>query len=254
MSSVAESSGSLAVESRTDESVAVLAVDGVLDAANSAALRERIIKATFDETSAVVVNVSALSVPDESAWSMFISAHWQVRAKPHVPIVLVCSRRASRDALTRAGVTHFLPVFPSEKAALKALGQRGRHTILRADAQLPTDLTSLRESRRLVREWLTAWSQPMLIPVALVVVNVFVENVLEHTASIPVIRIETQNDAAAIGVSDASNAPALRLPSPSVGIDVSGLAIVDALSRAWGSTPTSSGKTVWAVIGPENQL
>ena len=38
------------------------------------------------------------------------------------------------------------------------------------------------------------------------------------------------------------------------GIDVSGLAIVSALSRAWGSTPTSSGKTVWAVIGPENQL
>jgi len=78
--------------------------------------------------------------------------------------------------------------------------------------------------------------------------------VLEHTASIPVIRIETQGDTAAIAVSDASNAPALRLPSPATGIDVSGLAIVDALSRAWGSTPTSSGKTVWAVIGPENQL
>ena len=46
----------------------------------------------------------------------------------------------------------------------------------------------------------------------------------------------------------------MRLPSPKKGIDVSGLAIVDALSRAWGSTPTSSGKTVWAVIGPENQL
>ena len=38
------------------------------------------------------------------------------------------------------------------------------------------------------------------------------------------------------------------------GIDTSGLAIVSALSRAWGSTPTSSGKTVWAVIGSENQL
>jgi anti-anti-sigma factor len=254
VSSVAESLGSLAVESRTEESVAVLAVEGVLDAANSAALRDRIIKATFDESSAVVVNVSALTVPDESTWSIFISAHWQVSVKPHVPIVLVCARRASRDAITRAGVTHFLLVYPSEKAAIKALGQRSRHAIRRTDAQLPTDLTSLRESRRLVREWLTAWSQPILIPVALVVVNVFVENVLEHTASIPVIRIETQGDTAAIAVSDASNAPAVRLPSPAVGIDVSGLAIVDALSRAWGSTPTSSGKAVWAVIGPENQL
>ena len=38
------------------------------------------------------------------------------------------------------------------------------------------------------------------------------------------------------------------------GVDiVSGLAIVSALCRAWGSTPTSSGKTVWALVGRENQ-
>jgi hypothetical protein len=67
-------------------------------------------------------------------------------------------------------------------------------------------------------------------------------------------RVETDGATATIAVSDASGAPAARLDSPTKGIDVSGLAIVEALSRAWGSTPTSSGKTVWAVIGPENQL
>jgi hypothetical protein len=67
-------------------------------------------------------------------------------------------------------------------------------------------------------------------------------------------RIETDGATATIAVSDDSTTPALRLPSPGEGIDVSGLAIVDALSRAWGSTPTATGKTVWAVIGPENQL
>jgi hypothetical protein len=67
-------------------------------------------------------------------------------------------------------------------------------------------------------------------------------------------RIETDGVTATIAVSDESTSPAVRLPSPDKGIDVSGLAIVDALSRAWGSTPTSSGKTIWAVIGPENQL
>lgn len=35
---------------------------------------------------------------------------------------------------------------------------------------------------------------------------------------------------------------------------VSGLAIVAALSRSWGSTPTANGKTVWAVLGSENRL
>lgn len=254
MSSVAESPGSLAVAARMEQSVAVLTVEGVLDADNATTLLDRIIKARSEEPSAVIVNVSALKVPAESTWKTFIAAHWQVPAKPHAPIVLVCTRRAAREAITRAGVAHFMPLHSSEKAAMKAHGQHSRHTVRRADAQLPTDLTSLRESRRLVREWLTAWSQPVLIPVALVVVNVFVENVLEHTASVPVMRIETQGTAATIAVSDGSNAPALRLPSPASGIDVSGLAIVDALSRAWGSTPTSTGKTVWAVIGPENQL
>lgn len=243
----------VAVAMRTEESVAVLTVDGELDAANSGAVRERILKAISD-AAAVIVDVSGLKVHTESAWSSLMGAYWQIGDAPNVPIVLVCSDGAAREALSTSGVAHFMPVYSSEKAAMKALGQNSRRPVRRADLQLPADLTSLRESRRMVREWLTTWSQSKLIPVALVVVNVFVENVLEHTASIPVVRIEAQGNTATIAVSDTSNAPAVRLPSPPKGIDVSGLAIVDALSRAWGSTPTSSGKTVWAVIGPENQL
>lgn len=244
----------VAVGMRTDDSVAVLTVDGELDAANATTVRERILKAALDDAAAVIVNVSGLKVHTESAWSSFMGAYWQIGSAPHIPIVLVCTNRATREAIANSGVTHFMPVYPSEKAAMKALGQNSRRPVRRADVQLPADLTSLRESRRMVREWLTTWSQSKLIPVALVVVNVFVENVLEHTASVPVVRIEAQGTTATIAVSDASDAPAVRLPSPPKGIDVSGLAIVDALSRAWGSTPTASGKTVWAVIGPENQL
>jgi len=254
VSAVAESPSSLAVAARTEQSVLVLTVDGVLDPDNTAALRESIKKATLDAPSAVIVDVSALRVPAESAWSAFVSARWQVDAQPDVLIVLVCAHRATREAIARSGVARFMPVYPSEKGAMKALGGLTQHTVRRADAQLAANLASLRESRRLVREWLTAWSQTELIPVALVVVNVFVENVLEHTGGVPMMRIESDGATATIAVSDDSSAPAVRLPPPPKGFDMSGLAIVEALSRAWGSTPTSSGKTVWAVIGPENQL
>ncbi|WP_108637945.1 STAS domain-containing protein [Mycobacterium rhizamassiliense] len=254
VSALAESPGSLAVETRTDQSVAILTVAGVLDASNSAALRDSIKKAALDQPSAVIIDVTGLRVPAESALSAFISAYLQLDSQTTAPIVLVCGQRATRDALTQAEVTRFMPVYATQKSATKALEKLTRRTIYRADAQLPANLTSLRESRRLVREWLTEWGRPTFIPVALVVVNVFVENVLEHTGSIPAMRIETDGASATIAVSDESTAPAQRLPSPAQGIDVSGLAIVDALSRAWGSTPTSSGKTVWAVIGPENQL
>jgi anti-anti-sigma factor len=254
VSAVSESPSSLAIATRTDQSLAILTVEGVLEAAHSAALRDSITKAALDGPLAVIVNITALQVPAESEWSTFISARWQLDAQLDVPIVLVCADRTTRDALARSGVTRFMPVYTTEKGAIKALGRLARRAVLRADARLPANLTSLRESRRLVRQWLTDWSQSTFIPVALVVVNVFVENVLEHTGSVPIMRLETDGTTATIGVSDGSTAPALRRPTPAKGIDVSGLAIVDALSRAWGSTPTSSGKTVWAVIGPENRL
>ena len=255
VSAVAESPRSLAVAARTEQSVAILTVHGVLDVSNSAALRDSIMKAKLDEPpSAVIIDVTALQVPTESAWSAFISAHWQLDTRPDVPIVLVCSHRAGRDAIARSEVARFMPVYATANSAMKAIERLARRTVERAETRLPANLTSLRESRRLVREWLTAWSQTALIPVALVVVNVFLENVLEHTGSDPVVRIECDGATATIAVSDGSTSPALRLPSPTKGVDVSGLAIVAALSGAWGSTPTSSGKTVWAVIGPENQL
>ncbi len=253
MSAIAESPSPLDVVTRMDQSVAVLTVEGVLDTGNSTALRDSIVKATDDEPKAVIVNISALKVPAKSAWTAFVGARWQL-PHPDIPIVLVCSNRATRDAIARSEVASFMPVYSTQNAATKALEKLARRTVRHADAKLPSDLSSLRESRRLVREWLTTWSQSKLIPVALVVVNVFVENVLEHTGSVPMMRVETDGSTATIAVSDDSQSPAVRLPSPPTGTDVSGLAIVEALSRAWGSTPTSSGKTVWAVIGPENQL
>ncbi len=234
--------------------MAVLTVDGVLDKRNAAALRDAIVRAALDAPSAVVLDVTALEVPAETAWTAFIGARWQLDPRAAIPIALVCAHPANREALKRSGVARLMPVYASERGAMRALGRPIRRGIRRADAELPTNLTSLRESRRLVREWLTAWSQTALIPVALVVVNVFVENVLEHTGSVPSMRIESDGTTATIAVSDGSNAPAVRLPAPQEGVDVSGLAIVDALSRAWGSAPTASGKTVWAVIGPENRL
>ena len=86
------------------QSVAVLTVEGVLDTCNSAALRDPIVKTTVDEPSAVIVNVSAAS----SACAVgMVDLHRRPlagRSCPDVPIVLVSSHRATREALSSSEV------------------------------------------------------------------------------------------------------------------------------------------------------
>ena len=65
-------------------------------------------------------------------------------------------------------------------------------------------MASLRKARELVAEWLAAWSYAELIPVATVVVNVFIENVLQHTASAPVLVLESDGSAMTVSVQDES--------------------------------------------------
>jgi anti-anti-sigma factor len=244
----------VAVSADTTETVCLLTADGVLDSSTYLNARNAVIKAALDEPRAVLVDVTALDVPASSAWSVFTSARWHVSTWPDVPVVLVCGDADRRKAIARTGVTRYLPVHATVDAALAALTD-GRRTRRRARTELPASLASLRRAREFVAERLGGWSHQELIPVATVVVNVLVENILQHTVSGPVLMLASDGEAVTISAQDDSSTPAARHEDPYCGGErVSGLAIVASVCRAWGSTPTPSGKTVWAVIGPENRL
>jgi hypothetical protein len=238
------------------DSATVVIVEGVLDSTSYLMLRDIIIKAALEVPRAVVVDVTALQVPAGSAWAVFTSARWHVSVWPDVPIMLVCAHGAGREAITRNGVARYVPVHPTCDAAITSLSASGRHRLRRrAKTQLPGERRSVELAREMVAEWLTEWSHPDLIAVAGTVATVFVENVLAHTESMPALRLESDGTAVTVAVEDDSSAPAELHEDPQRGADVvSGLSIVNALSRVWGTAPTSTGKTVWAVIGPENAL
>lgn len=244
----------LTISAANTEEVRLLTVGGVLDSSTYLKLRDTVIKAALDEPRAVIVDVTMLDVPASSAWSVFTSARWHVNTWPDVPIILVCGHAHGRRAIAHSGVARYVPVYPSIDAALEAAADSSQFNRRRARAQLPASVTSLRQARELVAEWLGAWSQAALIPVATVIVNVFVENVLQHTVSAPVVVLETDGTTVSVAVQDSSSAAAVRCEDSLHARGVHGLAIVAAVSRAWGSTPMLSGKTVWAVVGPENQL
>ena len=246
----------LSVTARTVGDFRVLVADGMLDSGSYLPLRDNIIQEALDQPAAVIVDVSDLAVPTPSALGVFTSVRWHVNMWPKVPIALVCDNPAGRDAIARTGVSRQIPVYPTIDAAIDArchLGPQPKRRRGRAD--LPATKASLQRARELVAEWLTAWSRPELIPVTKIVVTTFVENVLQHTDSRPQVRLETDGRAVAVAVEDASHAPAgVREPEFASPELPSGLRIVAALCRRWGNAPTSTGKAVWAVIGPENRL
>jgi hypothetical protein len=244
----------LAITTESVRGTTVLTAGGLLDSATYHALRDTIIKAALDEPVAVVIDVSGLRVPAPSAWVVFTSAQWHVGRWPEVPILLVCEHLAGREAVSRNGITRYVPMYPTVDAAVDSLSEADSHRYRRrARADLPANLTSLHRAREFVTECLTAWSQADLIPVAKVVVTAFVENVLRHTDSPPAVRLETDGATVTVAVADAGRGSVVFHEGKTNG-GPSGLRVVAALSRMWGTAPTPVGKTVWAVMGPENRL
>jgi hypothetical protein len=233
----------------------LLTACGRLDATSYLSLRDKIIKAALDDPEGVIIDVSELFVPQPSAWAVFTSARWHVGRWPETPIVLVCAHLVGRNAISRNGVSRYVPVYSTVECACEALSLSDPHPYRRRmRIELPANVTSLRRSRDFVTEWLQAWSKPDWVAVAKVIVTAFVENVLQHTDSAPRIRLETDGETVTVAVEDASHLPAVIQEWADATGTTTGLRMVGALCRTWGNSPTPSGKTVWAVMGPENRL
>jgi len=252
---VADSAPKIRVDIEHQRQVSTLIADGVLDGSTYRTLRDSVIKAAIDQPRGVIVEVNRLSVPSNAAWSVFTSARWHISIWPDAPILLVSADAERRSTIASSGVARYVSVHPTREAALDALSGQALPSRRRARIELPATRFGVGLARAVIADWLTSWDQQHLISVAGTVATVFVENVLQHTGSTPVLVVENCLDDVTIAVEDFSPQPATRREDSdrSAGT-LSGLTIVSALCRAWGSAPTPAGKTVWGVVGPENRL
>ena len=229
------------------DDVAIVIVDGVLDNSTYRQLRDHIIKAALDEPRAVVVNVSALRVPVPSALAVFTSARWQVSEWPDVPVLLVCGYPAGRDALRRQGITRYVPVYECLDSALAALAGVGLRIRTRRCAELSID-GGCAQGHGLVTQWLRGGNYSNQIREAKAIVAELVSNVLVHTDSAPMMRVETDDWALTMAVSDRSRRLPVRLEMTHDTFRLAGLHVVAAVADSWGCAPTADGKTVWATL------
>jgi STAS domain len=250
---VAGQRSELAITASTVDDTRVLTIDGLLDESTYVPLRDAIVKAALDEPLAVIIDVNGLTVRDDLAWAAFTSARWQVAEWPDVPIGMVCAHDQGQNALRRNGITRYVPAYPSLESAIAELVAHGlRRYRRRAAASLPTVNSSIHRSRELVAEWLTGWSRIDFIHAVSVVATEMVEMALVDAGSTLSLRLETNGSTVAVAVQhvDIENAGRHKF----IGDNVSGLDLVAANSRVWGSYTSAVGNTVWAVVGPENRF
>ena len=244
----------LLVREATVEGHYLLTMAGLLDSSTYRTVRDRVIKAAIDQPDSVIIDITELTAPASSAWSVFTSARWHLTTWPEVPVALVCGHERGRHVLARNGITRYVAVYDSVAAAVKAIPRTphpGRRRVLQ---QLSAEHASIKAARGFVTEWLTTWSQGEFVAAAGVVVTELVDNALRHADGAPALRLESDGETVTVAVQDSSSAMPARQEHSTGEMAPTGLAMVAAVSRVWGMTPLPDDKIVWAVIGTENRL
>lgn len=236
---------------RTDATI--MRLSGVLNARTYLEARDVITKVAVDRAAALIIDVNGLEVRDSESWAVFTSARWSVQQWPDVPMVMVSGDPFVRRRLADLSVARYVPVYETVAAAGAAIGSGTCRYLHRAREWFGPHPAGVNAALMFVHEHLVAWSLRERIPVASTVVTVFAENALSYTDAGFDVRLEGTDDEIIVAVSDSSPALAVRRERPP-GSCPAGLDIVSALCRRWGNTPTSSGKTVWARVGPDDSF
>lgn len=233
---------------------AVLRVRGTLDSLTYRELRDGIVQVAVDEPRAVIVDVTELTTPTESAFAVFTSARWLTARWPDVPLLLVCSAARERQRLICSEIIRSIRVFADVHQAVAAVACRDVAGRRRMRLDLPPGWSSVGAARQIVKESLAHWSRPELTAVAKIVVTALVENALQHAGGARALRLGTKGDEVMVAVEDTSAAFASFKEQQAGHDELSSLKIIDAICRAWGCCPTTTGKVVWCTAGPENVL
>lgn len=122
-----------------------------------------------------------------------------------------------------------------------ATGRRVSQVVLAPEADAPG------AAREFAVETLRQWGVPHWGEPVELVVSELVTNAVRHAGTMATLRLEPADNGLVIAVDDASTVAPRLLPtgtrSATGGL---GLAIVNRLAEAWGSTERDGGKTVWA--------
>jgi anti-anti-sigma regulatory factor/anti-sigma regulatory factor (Ser/Thr protein kinase) len=225
--------------------VSVVRVVGTLDTPAAASLGDCLFAGLADQPMALVLDLSGVSVADESALTQLPALARRAAQWPGVELVLCAPDPALADALDRLGVTwvcrdrqEALAVAASQPAPPRLQ----RHLLPVADAP--------RQARELVGRAATAWRLPAgPAQVAQVIATELVTNGVRHAGTPMNFSVVLRNGYLHVAVRDGvPNPPRRRTVMTERDDHGRGLQLVDGLAGEWGCMPMPDGKVVWARV------
>jgi len=122
--------------------------------------------------------------------------------------------------------------------------------VITACTDLSAEPASVGQGRRFLRRTLDDWSRPDLADTAGLLASELLSNAVRHAAGPLRLRLRLDGEELSVEVRDANPAvPRARRAGPDQECG-RGLLLVQALATAWGTRPTSEGKTVWFSLAP----
>lgn len=227
--------------------VAVISLTGQLDLSTAAHARSALHKVLAEQPEAMMIDLAGLVVTDDLALTVFTALGRAAAAWPGCPVLLCAPDPEVFADLHRIAVSRALPVYRDRASALAAAKKPA--VPRRFDARLWGAPSAAAAARDIVAQACAGWQLPHLIDDAQVVITELVSNAVRHAEGDLRLLVLLRDRLLHLSVADTSEEqPHLILPDPETGEGGRGLLLIDAIAAAWGSSPTTDGKVVWATL------
>jgi len=231
-----------------DARVVTVRLVGVLDQAAAAQVRTVAHKVLADHPTALIFDLSALSLGDEAFLAIF-RAVARFAADEYDAAVLLCSIPVEVTVALQALALHPSLAICKTRAEADRQARRKDHG-RRVSRHLQPVPEAAAEARVLTTDACTRWGVSSSVAERLlVIVTELVGNAVRHAGTPIEFTLRCSNHYVHVHVRDLSNRPgAIRGPTFPDAESGRGLMLVDAFTSAWGCRPTPDGKVMWATI------
>jgi anti-anti-sigma regulatory factor/anti-sigma regulatory factor (Ser/Thr protein kinase) len=230
---------------RADSPVTEVRLAGTLDLGSMRSVHTVLDRCLTAQPDALVVDLSALTVRDRLALSVFAAAARQAADWPAVPMVLCAPPPETATWLAESTTCRVLPVCRDRAEATREVDAT---VTPRLRARLQPVADACRRARELARDACARWNVPELTGPTTLVLSELVGNVVRHAGTPMQVTLTLRRPYLHVAVVDGSRTAARPADPDHHAEGGRGLLLVRELTQRWGSTPAGGGKVVWAML------